>query len=417
MFVRLGEDIADSESREPEIFPRFKNTLSPNEAVVCLINTAIGTGILRLGYSFRCGIITALVLTTLIALVNYYSFWLYSKAINQTKRSSFVEIWYFLFGWKTLILPVAASAIGTLVFSMFFTQCIANYITSLLTELNLYENNLYINETSVLIFTFAAFVLPNVFVRSLNTVFKMSVISLGFLALLFIHSIYWMIVEYRKYGFDPSNQLKLFSFDSSVITCINALLTAYAVYPLSWPGPRHFSGVNFKSLLSIFKNLTFFCWVLYASFGTLAYFTFFDKNTGGLIISYYPFGFIRAAAEIALIFMIALTLPMQLNQARYNLMEAIFPAQTLSVHGGSWVPLGVLAGLIATFLAASKGFMGSFMSMVGDISSPILIFLLPPIIYLKAIDDKPWYHVIGSIAFALFGIFYSGYIVYLSGLF
>jgi len=409
MFVQQNDYVHSSDSY---IFPRFKKALSRHEAIVCLLNAAIGAGILRLGSGFRCGIVLALIMAAVTCLLNYASFWFYSRAIASTSASSFVEIWSVCIGRSSIAIPVIASVSCSIIFSMWYISFIIKSIESILSNMSLSIIKQYLNHTSLVLGVYFIFVFPHCFNTQLKPIYYISFISLCCLALLLFHSIYWLYYEIDHNGFDPRNELKLFSFDKNALSCLNSFITAYAVYPLSWPGVRHYEEISYSNLITIFKKESVICFLLYSVFGTVAYFTFFEKNTGGLILSYYQSGFLRLSAEIVLIGMMALSLPLFINSSRYNLMEAIFPIKSFEVNNSIWVPLGIVSSFISAFLAISQGRAEIIINILGEVSPPLLVFVFPPILFLASDSHKTSLSKTSAWSFLMLGLLYLGFTLY-----
>jgi len=399
-------------SPEAYIFPKYKNSLSKKQAITVLLNAAIGAGILRLGAGFRCGILLSLVMTTAACFLNLFALWMLAMSVSATKSSSFIEIWSTAIGRKTLFLPVIGCIGNSIILSKVYINLIIGSIQSLLTNLGFDSNTAYVNQTSILVVVYFVFVLPHVFNTSLTRIYHISIAANICLGYLMLHSIYWFIHDIRQYGFDPKNQLKYVSFDKNAVSLVNSLITAYSVFPISWPGVRHYDDLNYKSLISIFKIESLVCWVLYCTFGAVSYLTFFDKNTGGLILNYYPKGTMRLTGEVALALMIAFTLPIKINVARYSLMEIVFPVKSFIVDGNIWIPLGIVSTAISAFLSVTFGSIEKVMSIISQIASPSLVLLFPPILYLFSVPNKSFISTVGAMLHFIFGVTYITYILY-----
>jgi len=409
--MRLDKDVT-----QESIFTSYKHSLSVAQSVICLMNAAIGAGVLKLGYGYRCGILLAPILTALIGLMNYISYWFLSWSIYHTKGNSFAEIWIEAIGSKTVVFPILVTCLGSLAYTMYYIQFIIDSIFSLLENLGLEQDlikfkiRLIINPVSIMCIVYLFLVLPLIFKDSLRFLYKISIVSLGLCIILFFNTFFWFIKTTLQKGFNPKKQLKFASFDSTAISCINSLLTAFTTYPNVWPGPRHYSLLSIEKLKKIFAWQSVLCWLLYTIFGTVSYLTLFDENEGGLILKYYPKGAMRFFAEASLVFMMAFTLPMTLNSCRYSILEIVSPIKSFEVDKRIWVPLGFLVTILSSMFAVSS-FLSNWLYLLGDVASPIMIFILPQILYLFSVPTKQPLPVFISICFILFGLFYILYVI------
>lgn len=109
---------------------------------------------------------------------------------------------------------------------------------------------------------------------------------------------------------------------------ISSLTFAYLFYLFAWPGLRHSKNPTQKNLSNTFYATIGICYLLYSLMGTLSCLSFFDENTGGIILEYYSDK--KTSDQILLIFghivtfiYISLTIPIVFNSVRYILLNTL----------------------------------------------------------------------------------------------
>ena len=148
------------------------------EAVAVLLNIAIGTGWLKLGYGWRCGILLSGLITLLCALMSYYAIWMYIKVIKLTKKPTFEEIWEVLFNKGSSYIVLTLSLLITISCVMFYIQFINDYTIILIKSFYPGLPKIFSNYMiSGGIFS-AAFVVPSAFIQKKSTLGIISYIQL-----------------------------------------------------------------------------------------------------------------------------------------------------------------------------------------------------------------------------------------------
>lgn len=187
-------------------------------------------------------------------------------------------------------------------------------------------------------------------------------------------------------------------------------MTAYLMYPLCYPGIRHIHHLTPRKANYLFLIVTLVCWFLYDIFGIFGYLTLFNTNEGGVILDYYPQNTLVLVANIALFVGILFTTQNALNPARYTIIQYIYAKEDIPYV--IWVTLGIAVYFVAMFLSTLKGIVADAISSIGDALSPVLLFIIPPVLYIKTMKGSSFTRFIGPVILILLGILGTAYVFY-----
>lgn len=411
------------EGLDKPIFP-FLGTLSVKEFVFCSLNLLFGVGALRLGSAFNSGILFTHLLNTFVALVSLYSLklYIYSAAIYQS--STFEEIWSSAFSRSTVIIPAFLSlttSITNVKSYINFLQGSAVTIISMILKLAMDNPEETIEEMERYRFLIGLiiviiFCIPICLSDNLHHIVDLSYISVTLFFVIVLYIIIRFITISVKDGFDHKKQFKLVDLNGHISGTISALIFSYLPYPFAWPGLRHSKNPSINNLSKIFYIVIGICYSAYAVVGTFSYLTFFTENTGGIIFNYYPNH--TQTDQILLIFghivtfiYVLLTIPLVLNSARYILLNALHKIDKLPKD--VWGTVGITLALVCLTFANLNESVTTYFSMVSDLFGLILIFIFPPVFYLKGYKLQNKIHFIGSILELLIGIASIAFTIYL----
>ena len=150
--------------------------------------------------------------------------------------------------------------------------------------------------------------------------------------------------------------------------------------------------------------------------GTISSLTFFDENTGGIILDYYPTDskkneLLLIIGHIFTFVYIMLTVPVVLNPARYILLNIINRKDTFPKD--IWSLIGITLSLISLTLANAPADISDIIFIITDLLTLALLFIFPPVLYLRAYRTKNKLHLAGAIFEILVGIASISFMIYL----
>jgi amino acid permease len=385
-----------------KLFPQNRNMLNSVDAVAVLLNIAIGTGWLRLGYGWRCGVLVAGFITVLFAVLSYYAIWMYIKAIALTKQPTFEEIWVVLYNKPTSYFVFACSMITTISCVMFYIQFLHGYIITLVRTFYPQLSELfdqYILTGSIITFFF---VTPSSFIERHNTLAILSYIKLTCVLVITAGVLFWLFNGIQQYGFDPNGQMVMYRLDKHLIACVSSLLTAYNIVPLAWPSPGDIKNATEKSLKITFLVVFLIMFIVYLCVGMSSYFCFFDSNEGELLLNLFPDHAITVVMKICLIISLTLSCPILFNHGRRLVISSVVGTHA-KWNSTSWFCIGFLVAITSFIFGEVTGPPYDAICFIADTVNPFMVFIIPSLLYLKGYGLKSWFHAIGAVIILIVG--------------
>lgn len=399
-----------SDNGEVKIFGGRKDQLTSYQIVIYMINLMIGTGPLKLGYAFRCGVILGSLFTILFAIFGFMSSHLFIKTAAHHKASTFEEQWRATFGTSTIMFPAIASFSIFWIIAIFYLQFLVSSLSNIILRyapnVTPYLINPYV-EMGIIFATFGMFTIIN---YSVSILFYISVLAIFCIVFLIIHTIYWLAHTINEVGFDPTNSIAYFHFDQSLADCIGSLLTAYCYQPFSFPGLRHVRDLTLKSGKRIFIFIMVTVCSIYLLFGITGYFTFFDKITSDLILDQYPQNGIVFAANIAVFVLILCSLPVVFSAARYSLISSIYNQQEIDRY--IWITFGIIMFLSGIVVSTLSNIVIDLINYLCNICAISVSYIIPSILFLKTFGMKDKFNSVLAIILLVVAAAGTAFITY-----
>jgi amino acid permease len=402
---------APSSENDKRIYRDYKYSITSSELLVCYLNAAVGSGILKLGTVFSCGLITSLVLCIITGFVNYYSLFLFLKAGQKTCSGSFEDIWVVLWGKKTgwicVFIAVLRKIINIKGYFSFIYETIALLINTVSTD---HSEWWFTDRFSLSIIIILLFVIPLALFRTLNVVIILSYVKHFFLAVLFGMVIFFFSNVVRQYGFDPNHELVMWSLDKRAISCLTTVITSYFIYPIAYPGLNHMRSATVNKLNKMFILFIIICFFLNYIFGLFCYISLFGRNKGGTIINYFPDGVFKIVAQICLMMMIVTTIPVAISPVKYIILNFFSKIETIGF--AIWFQIGVSIGVICALMANFTGDINKYFSIISDLLRPVIMCIFPAVFFLKCYGLSSKIHFILSIGMIILGIGFDALVIY-----
>lgn len=397
-------------SAKESIFPLHRNVLTPVQITSILLNIAIGTGWLKLGYGWRCGEILSTIFSLIFAALSYYAIWMFIEVIGAVKKPTFETIVEAKWNKKISIVVLIFSLIETIVGVMFVLEFIKDYFVSLLgkfIEVPEILNNYVVSAgISTILCILIGCLIVNIRILAIYSYLQNCCVIF-----IICGCIYWCIVLNKENGFDSQKQMKLFEFNEQAVSLVSSLLTAYLIVPLSYPSPEHVMNATVPLLKKIFRSVFIILAVVYVLMGSVSYFTFFDDNEGDLLLDLYPDCTLTTCMGFALLIAMILHYPVIFNSGRQLIVTAVI-GPCKKTDNVVWMSLGILTALLAFIIGDLPEIPYTFVCLACDVASSILLFIIPGILYLAVFKLEKWYHTIGAILLIIVGIAGDCLIVY-----
>ena len=396
-----------SDPEEEQIFPARRDSFSPAQVIVYLINVAIGTGVVKLAVAYRAGALFSPILSAIMALISGYSFVIFLKAACWAKSSTFEEVWAKVFGQRTVIICATINILAKFVVLRAYTSTTIDMVRSLVLEFYPTAPVYFTDQYVIITVVYIVFYIPVFCSKSLKVIAAISYVKVFCLAFICCVILYRFGAQVKEQGFDPDGSIAYFRFDSTAITCLDSLLTAYQVMPLCYPGIRHVSRFTVKSFMRVIKLTMLIFWIVYNIVGEICYFTVWDSDMGSTILDWYPDDTLNLISRVALTVMMVYTWPMALNPARFIMVNLVakgkdFPAVV-------WALIGIFFAYFGVVVMALPAETGPYMTLILNIP-----FMFPPILYLKAFKCRDKLHCVGAIFLLLFGLGTTAFVFWLA---
>lgn len=410
--------INDFEDDTP-IFHRYGNIKFIDFVVYCL-NIAIGSGALKLGFAFRAGLLFSLIISIIIAILSFYSLELYAITAAHYHVSTFEDIWKSAFSeWGSNVLAVFSILFALINIMSYYQFLQGSVITVVTLIIELFDNSSHKAETignyQFLIGLLIAFIFSVPFCLSTNyrATINISYISMGAFILLLIYIIIRFAVDVSKTGFDPNHEFKLFDTSDYCVGCISSFILAYIIYPIEWPNLMYFKNSSRKGISFLFLTIIISCFVIYSLIGIFSYFTFFSKNTGGMVMNFYPQE--NTLDKILLIIghflsfiVVIFTMLVRINVCRYSLYKILVKKDNLTPE--TWSLFGIAFSLIGCTLSNLPTDVTDIISKIGDIIAAFYMFFIPSIIFIRGHGKSRLFYLFMAILEMIVGV---GAIVFL----
>ena len=392
------------------IFPR-SGTLSFIDLVTCGLNAVFGIGIFRIGSYFNSGYLSIIILNMIIAIVSYYSLFLYVLSAAHYHQCTYEEIWVVAFSKKTVFIPAFCSIISYFIFFGLDTQWISKTVHQMISVWAPGLDKAFSNIWTLTLILLLVFYIPICFVNNLKIFVWIARIKLFCFFLILLYVFVRFILGLKNRGFDPNNTASAFKIDDKILTDLSGYVFSYELMPFAYPGMRHAAFPTIDKMKKMFLTVIAICFVYYILVGIFFYLTFYGQNSGyESIFSFYSNDWFNLCFMIIGILGIILSTPQLLNNDRYILLNAINRSEKFPKI--FWFMVGVTIVLISSTIANLTGKINFIMNLISEVLALFLIFAFPPAFYLKAYGKSVKLHFIGSIFMLALGVIILGLILY-----
>lgn len=413
--------------KEKPIFAR-RGPLTSVDFIFCCLNSAISFGVLKLGAVFTAGIVFSYIILIVISILSYFSLKLFVMAAAYYHESTFEEIWNAAFSKYTLFIPIIASVFSSLVnmityFGEIQSAAISIWLKILKLHKHDYDTQISDLESYKMLIgccIFIVFILPVCFSISIRSMAIISYFALICVLIFILYIVFMFAYFVKKDGFDPTHSIKCFQFGHQFMKSLLTLIFAFEFYPLTYPGLRDFQNSTPSNLYRTFIIVIFLIFVIYSIIGTFCYLTFFDRNNKGIILDYFPSDtkvekiFLIIGRFVTFFFVIN-TIPFRLNACRYIILNTF--NSTTSFPPEIWTFMGIVISLFALALSNLTSEYLDYLEIINNIMAAFLLYIIPPLLYIKAYKTSNRAMFCISILLLVIGIASSIAIIVFKGFF
>jgi amino acid permease len=344
-----------------------------------LINTAIGTGTLEIPTCYPAGYLLAIVLTAAFGVLTFLSVHFLVLASKYSHHYDYSGLFDFCFTKRyrwVLNLMIVLQQMGNLaIYFLFIGRLLHNLIGVHIPNLIFSSSQFWTMACCCLI------VFPLGFPRSIAALDYASTFALVFLVVLVVHSITWWIYDFGDPKVSP-----VYPFDFSewkfVINAFSIDCLAFNIHLNLFPCLEQLKNctVGRARMLGLMTISVLF--LLYVGLGL---FTYLDKRdlleSGETVLEYYDETHIfTEVTTCGVVIILLVSCPVQLWALRNAINTVLFDTPPTNLR---WVVIGGGCCLFAACLSSISDDIMIFFDFIGGVVSPVLIFLLPALFYLK----------------------------------
>jgi len=375
-----------------------KGEASVLDAVLMLLKSFIGTGILFLGKAFfNGGLLFSTAIMCLIAGISLWSFLLLVQT-NQKLHVGFGEMGGILYGSYMRNAILASIVVSQLGFVAAYTVFVAENMQALI--LSLTQCRTLVSHATLIVAQALVF-LPLSLVRKIAKLSSTALIADVFILAGIVYLFYYEIGSLATYGFGDVVMFNSKNFPLFIGTAVFTFEGVGLVIPIteSMKEPRKFPATLSWVMLVVT--------VLFAASGALSYATF-GSETQTVVITNLP-GNSRFVQAIQALYSIAilLSMPLQLFPALTILELGLFKRSgkfslRTKMLKNSFRFATVVLAMFAAWLGAND--LDKFVSLIGSVACVPLCFIYPPLLHLRACAFTHRAKVMDILLFT-FGIF------------
>ena len=398
----LIEDIGTVDTNTYDQSEKHDERIDILRAVLVLTNTITGIGLLSTSYCYRTGVVLNTLISFLLATFAAISFYFLIVVSEKTKIDDYSKLIGPALGKKYEWIPHCVLTIILFGVGILYMQYGCSLLTKCLEEFKGIPEWVY-NRWFLI---FIPIVIIDIPLSMLKTIHKLSYISFASMTLVFVyifHNIFYFSKNVYKNGFDPQNQMKLFSFTNLVITSIAIQGTSYNCHPNIFPTLEKLQNNTIKRKMITMIIVAICAFLIYTSSGIFGYLTLFDNILDPVAISYYPDGqTFTLITEALYTLLLALSVPLIFWSCRLSFHELFFKSSFTTLR---WNIIGISIVILSGIIAVTVKAINTVFSIIGGLFSPLIVYLLPSLYYLRISKDRTLLTTILAYFLIVFGFF------------
>ncbi|EPQ27471.1 uncharacterized protein PFL1_05009 [Pseudozyma flocculosa PF-1] len=381
---RPGVSRSDTRSRMRKASQdRRRGEASVTDAVMMLLKSFVGTGVLFLGKAFyNGGLLFSTITLCFVAFVSLVSFLLLVK-VNLKCPGSFGDMGGILYGPKMRFAILASIVFSQLGFVAAYTVFVAQNMQAFILAVTHCDKLVPI---AYLILAQMVVFLPLSLVRRIAKLSSTALIADFFILLGIVYLFYYEIGKVARDGLADVVMFNSKSYPLFIGTAVFTFEGIGLIIPIteSMKEPERFP----KALSGVMAGVM----VLFASAGALSYMAFGSKIQTVVITNLPQNSRFVQAMQCLYSLAILLSAPLQLFPALGVLEKGLFSRSgkynwKVKAEKNAFRCLVVAVCSLAAWAGAND--LDKFVSLVGSVACVPLCFIYPPLLHLKAVATKP----------------------------
>jgi len=388
--------------------PRSKRSITMLSGYVLLLNCYIGMGQQVLPIQYQCGIGFTTFINYFLALVSYYSGWMFLHVMKEKRAFTLEDCWVKCgLPFSPLIsFGVIIPCIGFIsYYFMYIRQFWGEFIRNLYPQTPYFVDNLYV----VSLFLIGTVSFPIIIQQKLNLLIVYSYISLILIVIYVGGNIYWAINNAKQFGFDPRKELKLYDLSKPVVSCVSYHIGAYTTYIFLFFVLNDLENYTHERCKKLFRNSLIIFAIFNSISGISSYFVYFNNQGSNYLLSILPRSHIVTRVQYVLfILMLAFTIPTLIDPARRSALSIVLSLEQYPHF--IWWTTGFLVMLLSLSLSSLTG---KYLILFENIEKAMVIalqFILPGILLAKVSNGLSKIHFVGIVLFITIGSIFCVYI-------
>ena len=371
-------------SEEKTVWKAHVGQMTTSQLVKHYCCIAIGSGILTVGSSYKCGIILGTITNFFFAFTTFLSLALTALASIATKCPTNPEIFSHSISTKFVIPFTIFNMLPMFIHTITHLQFVQSSLIDTLSRLAHINSQLWaFHDYMIALYAFIIIIFPCLLIRNFINLQPFIKIKWIFIILIGAVVIYYFVFSIIKSSFNPNNQLVLFRTGDEFTSAILNFAVAYMFQPIAAPSIDVLEKGTKKSIIKMFFYTVLTTFIVFTLFGVVEYLTFFDDNMGDLITKYYPNSWPKYTANILLAIMMSFSVVLLINPQRYVIIKTIAPG-TNKLSYKIWTYCGLLIFLLAFFLTTAEETIAIILNIILEFTTPINLYLVPSILYLAS---------------------------------
>ena len=366
--------------------------------VEILLNTALGSGTLMVPYCYTTGMVAAILISVLFAIIGYFALDLMIESSYYCKKYDYRGLFAHTFGknrlWIVNVMIAIVQFGACTIYCHWNGRLISHVVNS--------DNIIYGTNQFWIFLTTTFLVFPLTIFRSISSLENASLLSFCFVCFLIIHAAYCFFADLSHDGFDPEHRFVSWKFSEIMISALSVNSMAFNCHINLFACLEHLKNCTVRraKLLSIYTIGIAF--ILYNLFGTFSYLDLFDKIKEGSALEYYPQGnLFTQITTVGVVCVLVPSAPIVIWACRNSINNLIWGTPPTNLR---WVLIGGVLCLGAELLASASDNILLFFDVVGGLFTPLLIFFMPAAFFLKNQKNAPKYKIIIAYFIAVFTI-------------
>ncbi|OHT11571.1 hypothetical protein TRFO_18932 [Tritrichomonas foetus] len=395
-----------SRNKNPIDIPITKETKRSSSILSITLILAGGftcTGCLKISNVYKCGIIIAVIVNFLLALITYYTMILGIMVMKEAKHFSAEQIWATM-SPKTRFIPALSIFIPSFGFVFWYYGSVVSLVQNLL-KMIFGNVNRYLND-HIIICMIIFVVACSGYLLKQDLSYITIITYIKFFTLL-VMACFEIIILTQE---GVSHEMTYVSVSpSNLLNCVMQHVSAYSGLMLFYTYIWQMSSFTYRRARRSCYMTIAIVFTLLQVFGIVGYLILGNTQTGVIIDQFPPDSWITKSLYALFIILVSVSIPVLFQPAHRALLNYVITTRWFPKD--VWSLSALVLMLIEIVIPMLTGQAINVAYFLMDFFCGTLCFILPAALYLTIIHDKTWYHITGCILLIIIGVSYSIFMI------